>query len=236
MRTIMLLNAKGGCGKSTLATNLAAYYATQEKSVVLADFDPQGSALDWLAARPEERPPIKGVAAWKEPVRVPRSTDYMILDVPAGTRGAQLTALVRRSQTIIVPVLPSATDIRAAARFVRDLLLVGKIERKESKLAVVANRVRENSLMQDRMEQVLGSISVNYTTVNTQIYHKLERFLTRLRIPFITTLRDTANYQLADEQGISVFELGSRASYDVDQWQPLLKWLDSKRSIPTAAQ
>jgi chromosome partitioning protein len=235
MRTIMLLNTKGGCGKSTLATNLAAYYATQEKSVVLADFDPQRSALEWLAARPDERPPIKGVAAWKETVRVPRSTDYMILDVPAGTRGPQLTALVRRTQTIIVPVLPSATDIRAAARFIHDLLLVGRIERKESKVAVIANRVRENSLMQDRMEQVLGSFNVNYATINTQIYRSLERFLTRLRIPFITTLRDTQNYQLADEQGISIFELGNRAAYDVEQWQPLLKWLDSRRSIPVAA-
>jgi chromosome partitioning protein len=235
MRTIMLLNAKGGCGKSTLATNLAAYYATQDKSVVLADFDQQGSALGWLAARPEERPAIAGVAAWKDTIRVPRSTDYMIIDVPAGCRGPQLTALVRRAQTIIVPVLPSATDIRAAARFIHDLLLLGKIERKQAKVAVIANRVRENTLMQDRMEQVLGSFSVNYATINTQIYRSLERFLTRLKIPFVTSLRDTPNYQIADEQGISVFELGSRASYDVGQWQPLLKWLDSRRSIPAAA-
>ncbi|SRR5581483_1291954 len=235
MRTIMLLNAKGGCGKSTLATNLASYYATQEKSVVIADFDPQGSALEWLAARPEERPAITGIAAWKDPVRVPRTTDYMILDVPAGCRGAELTALVRRAQTVIVPVLPSPTDIRAAARFIHDLLLVGKIERKESKVAVVANRVRENSFAQDKIEQALGALSVNYATVHTQIYRNLERFLTRLRIPFVATLRDTPNYQLADEQGVGIFELGSRASYDMQQWDPLLKWLESRRSIPVAA-
>ena len=235
MRTIMLLNAKGGCGKSTLATNLAAYYATQEKSVVLADFDPQGSALEWLAARPEERPPIRGVAAWKESVRVPRNTDFMILDVPAGTRGPQLTALVRRAQTIIIPVLPSPTDIRAAAHFIHALLLLGKIERKQSKVAVVANRVRENTFMQDRMEQTIGMFNSNYATINTQIYRSLERFLSRLRIPFVATLRDTANYKLADEQGIGIFELGSRAAYDVEQWDPLLKWLDSRRSIPVAA-
>lgn len=235
MRTIMLLNAKGGCGKSTLATNLASYYATQQKSVILADFDPQASALEWLAARPQERPPIKGVAAWKETVRAPRDTDYLILDVPAGCRGAQVTALVRRAQTIIVPVLPSPTDTRAAARFIHDLLLVGRIERKESKVAVVANRVRENTLMQDRVEQVLGSFNINYATVHTHIYRSLERFLARLKIPFVATLRDTPNYQLADEQGISVFELGSRAAYDVEQWQPLLRWLDSRRSMPAAA-
>lgn len=235
MRTIMLLNAKGGCGKSTLATNLAAYYATQDKSVVLADFDPQGSALEWLAARPEDRPPIKGIAGWKETVRVPRSTDIMILDVPAGTRGPQLTALVRRAQTIVVPVLPSPTDIRAAAHFIHTLLLLGKVERKQSKVAVVANRVRENSFLEDRMEQTFGMFNSNYATINTQIYRSLERFLARLKIPFVATLRDTANYQLADEQGIGIFELGARASYDIEQWDPLLKWLESRRSIPVAA-
>lgn len=235
MRTIMLLNAKGGCGKSTLATNLASYYAMQGRSVVLADFDPQGSALEWLAARPDSRPPIKGIAAWKEPVRVPRGTDYLIIDVPARCRGSELTALVRRAQTVLVPVLPSPTDIRAAARFIHELLLVGRIERKESKVAVIANRVRENSFLQNRVEQALGAINVSYASVHTHIYRGLERFLTRLRIPFVATLRDTPNYQLADEQGLGVFELGSRADYDVAQWEPLLKWLDSRRSMPAAA-
>ena len=235
MRTIMLLNAKGGCGKSTLATNLAAYYATQQKSVVLADLDPQGSALEWLAARSQERPPIKGIAAWKEPVRVPRHIDYVILDVPAGCHGAQLTTLVRRAQSIIVPVLPSPTDIRAAARYIHELLLVGKIERRQSRVAVVANRVRENSFMQERMERTLGALNLNYATVHTQIYRNLERFLTRLKIPFVARLRDTPNYQLADEQGLGIFELGGRSAHDVEQWRPLLKWLDSRRSIPVAA-
>ncbi|MBI3900415.1 MAG: AAA family ATPase [Gammaproteobacteria bacterium] len=233
MRTIMLLNTKGGCGKSTLATNLASYYATQNASVVLADFDPQSSALEWLAARAEGRPPIKGIAAWKEPLRVARTTDVVILDVPAGIHGAELTALVRRSQTLLVPVLPSPTDIRAAARFVHELLLVGRVVRKESRVAVIANRVRENTQLQNQTERVLGMF--NYATVNTQIYRNLERFLSRLKIPFVATLRDTPNYQLADQQGIGVFELGSRAAYDVEQWQPLLKWLDSRKSLPVAA-
>ncbi|HYM48544.1 MAG TPA: ParA family protein [Burkholderiaceae bacterium] len=232
MRTIMLLNAKGGCGKSTLATSLASHYAAQNAAVVLADYDPQGSALEWLAARPATRPAIKGIAAWNEPLRVPRSTDYVIFDVPAGCRGADLTALVRRAQTLIVPVLPSPTDIRAAAHFIHDLLLLGKIERKESRVAVIANRVRENGVLQEKMEQALGALQIDYATVHTQIYRRLERFLSRLRIPFLTTLRDTPNYQLADAQGLGIFELGNRAAYDVEQWQPLIKWLDSKRSLP----
>ena len=235
MRTIMLLNSKGGCGKSVLATNLAAWYATQDKSVVLADFDPQGSALEWLAARPELRPPIHGIAAWKGPVRVPRGTDYMIIDVPAGCRGPQLTALVRRAQTIVVPVLPSPIDIRAAARFIHELLVLGRIERRQSRVAVVANRVRENSAAQQAVESLAGTLHLGYASVHTQIYRALERFLARLKIPFVATLRDTPNYQLADEQGLSIFEIGTRAAYDIGQWQPLLKWLDSRRSMPAAA-
>ncbi|HYA39401.1 MAG TPA: ParA family protein [Candidatus Methylomirabilis sp.] len=236
MRKIMLLNAKGGCGKSTLATNLASYYASQGKSVVLADFDRQGSALDWLEARPQDRAPIRGIAAWREPLRVPRSTDYVIMDVPAGAHGADLTSLVRRAHTLIIPVLPSPTDIRAAAHFIHELLLVGKIVRDETRLAVVANRVRENSSMQNAMENVLNRMSISYSTLNTQIYHNLERFLSRLKIPFVTTLRESQNYLVADARGLGIFDLThTQAARDIEQWEPLLKWLESKRSIPEPA-
>jgi chromosome partitioning protein len=233
MRKIMLLNAKGGCGKSTLATNLASYYAAQGKSVVIADFDRQGSSMEWLEARPQDRPPIRGIAAWREPLRVPRSTDYVIMDVPAGAHGPDLTALVRRAQTVIIPVLPSPTDIRAAAHFIHEALLVGKIVRDETRLAVVANRVRENTSIQNTMESVLNRMSISYSTLNTQIYHNLERFLSRLRIPFIATLRESQNYLVADARGLVIFDLHrAQVTRDTEQWEPLLKWLESKRSIP----
>jgi chromosome partitioning protein len=236
MRKIMLLNAKGGCGKSTLATNLASYYASQGKSVVIADFDRQGSSMEWLEARPQDRPPIRGIAAWREPLRVPRSTDYVIMDVPAGAHGPDLTALVRRAQTVIIPVLPSPTDIRAAAHFIHEALLVGKIVRNETRLAVVANRVRENTSVQNTMESVLNRMSISYSTLNTQIYHNLERFLSRLRIPFIATLRESQNYLVADARGLGIFDLNrSQVTRDTEQWEPLLKWLESKRSIPEPA-
>ncbi len=237
MRKIMLLNAKGGCGKSTLATNLASYYAAQGKAVVIADFDRQGSSMEWLEARPQDRPPIRGIAAWRDPVRVPRSTDYVIMDVPAGAHGPDLTALVRRAQTVIIPVLPSPTDIRAAAHFIHEMLLVGKIVRDETRVAVVANRVRENSSIQNSMESVLNSMNINYSTLNTQIYHNLERFLSRLRIPFVTTLRESQNYLVADARGLGIFDLNrSQVTHDIGQWEPLLKWLESKRSIPEPAR
>jgi chromosome partitioning protein len=210
MRTIMLLNRKGGSGKSTLASNIASYYAAHGKNVVLADFDPQGSSMDWLAVRPDDRPPITGIAAWKEPLRHSRNTDIMILDVPAALQGKELTDMVRRAETLIIPVLPSPIDIRAASHFIADLLTVGKVSRAQTKLAVVANRVRENTL----------------------VYHKLERFLKSLKIPFIATLRDTQNYIHAEERGLGIFEMApSQVEQDLEQWKPLIRWLNSKRSL-----
>ncbi len=236
MRKIMLLNAKGGCGKSTLATNLAAWYARQGKNVVLADLDPQGSATEWLAARPKNAPPIRGIAGWREPLRVSSKTDYVIFDVPAGCRGAELTALVRRAQTILIPVLPSPTDIRAAAHFIHDILLVGRVVRHETRLGVIANRVPENSTLQNAGERTLVALGVNYATVNTQVYRHLERFLDRLKIPVVATLRENPYYLLADQRGLGIFEAGGwHVTRDMDQWQPLLGWLDSRRSLPTAA-
>ena len=214
MRTIMLLNAKGGCGKSTLATNLASHYVTAGKSVILADFDPQGSSIEWLAARPADRPEIVGVRAWKDPVRAQSRPDYLIIDAPARVAGRELGHLIRRAETIIIPVMPSPIDIRAAAHFIRDLLLMGKIVRKEVKLAVVANRVRENTL----------------------IYYELEQFLKSLHIPFVATLREAQNYIRAAERGLGIFELApSLAEQDIEQWEPILEWLRSKRSIPVAS-
>lgn len=210
MRHILVLNAKGGCGKSTIATNLASYYAyEQEQQVALVDFDPQGSSMAWLKVRPDNYPEIHGIAAWKEAVRIPKDTEVVIMDAPARVQGKELTQLVRRVETIIVPVLPSPIDIRAAADFMKELLTTGKVSRKETKVAVVANRVRENTL----------------------IYQSLQAFLKSLKIPFVTTLRDTQNYIRAEERGVGIFEMApSQVWWDLEQWEPLVKWLRSKRS------
>lgn len=211
MRSILVLNQKGGCGKTTLATNIASFYAQRGEGVTLADFDPQGSSLEWLAARPEDRPVIQGAAAWDGGFRTPRNTDYLVMDAPAAVHGGAVADLVRRAQSVVLPVLPSPFDIRAAARFIEELLLVGKISRRRSKLAVVANRARENTL----------------------IYHTLVRFLRRLDIPFVATLRDTQNYIRAAERGLGIFELApSSVEQDLAQWKTLTRWLNSKRSLP----
>jgi len=227
MRSILILNSKGGCGKSLLATNLAAHYALQGKRVALADFDPQASSLEWLKARPANRPAIHGIDAVNGTVRPPRQTDILIVDAPAGIHGPALTAIVRRAETILIPVLPSATDIRATAHFIQDLLLVGKVERKQTRLATVANRVPAVGA-RDGMLAKIG-----YDTLNMRLYRPLEHFLETLRIPFVAAIPESPHYALADQEGLSIFEWKEGyAALDRAAWQPLLTWLDSRQSRP----
>ena len=212
MRHIMVLNSKGGCGKSTLATNLASYYATQEQKVALVDYDPQGSSMEWLSRRPEDRPAISGVAAFQDGLRgMPRNADIAIIDAPARTHGKELTDLLRHAETVIVPVLPSTIDIEASGRVLDELLETGKVARKEIKVGVVANRVREYTLIAD----------------------ELDEYLEKLKLPYITRLREAQNYIRAYTRGLGVFELPEYLAWpDWEQWQPLLDWLNSRRSRP----
>lgn len=212
MRRLIVLNPKGGSGKSTIATNLASHYALQGHKVAIADFDPQRSSLDWLAARPEQRPKIHGFAVEDEDdLLIPLGSGYLIMDAPAGVHGKSMARLVKKGQTILIPVLPSPIDMRATARFIEELLLVGRIERERTRIAVLANRVRESTL----------------------IYHALQRFLESLNIPFLTHLRDTQNYIRAAESGLGIFELpAAQVEHDLAQWQPILDWLASPDSLP----
>jgi len=212
MRHIMVMNSKGGCGKSTLATNLAAYYADAGYGVALADYDPQRSSLDWLERRPDNRPTIAGVAGYEGGLKhAPRTVDYLIIDAPARSHGAELTDLVKHSETIIVPVLPSTIDMQATDRFIAELKSVGKIERKQAKIGVVANRVREYTL----------------------IFEELDEYLTKLRVPYLASLREAQNYVRAYTRGLGIYELPEYLAWpDWEQWDPLIKWVNSVRSQP----
>jgi chromosome partitioning protein len=208
----MVLNAKGGCGKSTIATNIAAYFADQGASVALADYDPQRSSLDWLARRPADRPQIAGLAAYEEGLRhVPRTADIVVSDAPARSHGSELTNLVNHAETIVVPVLPSTIDMQATSSFLKELQEVGRIQRKQARIGALANRVRDNTL----------------------IFDDLDDYLTRARVPYVAALREAQNYVRAYTRGLGIFELPEYLAWpDWAEWEPLTAWLRSKRSQP----
>lgn len=208
MRSILVVNPKGGCGKTTLATNLASYYAVWGVKTALVDFDPQESTLEWLKARPETYEAIEGYSGLSGTIPLPEDTARVIYDAPARSVIDKVVELMRLTEVVLIPVLPSPIDIRAAAHFVGDLMVRGRLRQSRKLVGVVANRVRENTL----------------------IYHELERFLSSLEVPFITTLRDTQNYVRAAERGVGIFELApSAVEQDLEQWRPLINWLEGKR-------
>ncbi len=222
---IVVLNPKGGCGKSTLVTNLAARYAANGTTPTIMDYDPQGSAIAWLRRRPEDAPAINGIEAYKKTMqatrswqlRVPNDTANLLIDSPAALSHDDLRELTRDSSSILVPVLPSSMDIHAASRCIADLLLVAKIDRRDRKLAVVANRTRKN----------------------TRSFSLLMRFLDSLGIPIIGVLRDSQNFVHAAEQGLGICDMQpSRVAQDLRQVDRIIDWLDAwqeRRAVATAA-
>ena len=211
MRKIMILNAKGGSGKTTVSTNLASYYANRNLSVVLADYDPQQSSLEWLAARSRGKPPILAYDGLRKCGATQKTADVCIMDTPAALHGKELNNMVRRAETIIIPVVPSALDMRAASEFAKEVKAVPAIVGKRAKIAVIGNRVR----------------------LQTKIAWQLDEFLLNLRVSFPTHLRDSMNYIRAAEKGLGLFDMSPYATLrERDDWTPLLRWLGSQRSRP----
>ena len=217
MRTILVLNSKGGSGKSTIATNLAVFYALRAQSVSLVDCDPQASSLDWLAERPAHRAPIRGVDGSQGRVRVGKGTDVAIIDAPAAMRGRNLTELIRRTETVVMPVIPTPVDMRAAMRLHDDLTDVSRVINRQVKLATVANRVREISPSREELEEFLRALKLPDGR----------------RLPFIACLRNTQNYVKASARGLGIAEIApSAVAHDLELWRPLLRWLNSRHALP----
>ena len=214
MQRIIVINTKGGCGKTTIATNLASLYASQGLATALMDYDPQGSSTRWLKLRPKDKQEIHGInahqrqslqstRAWQ--MRIPAETERLIIDAPAGVTGEALHSFVHSVDTILIPVLPSPIDIHSATAFIKDLLLIGKVRNLGVRVGVIANRTRKNTL----------------------VYQSLERFLGSLNLPFVTSLRDTQHYVHAFERGIGIQEMwDKRVDQDKVSWVPIMNWLE----------
>jgi chromosome partitioning protein len=223
MQRILVLNPKGGSGKTTIATNLASYFASQGDRPLLSDNDPQGSSARWLKKRRPEQALIHGAAAFERNVRmtrafqmrIPPDAAHVVVDTPAAIPAQDMPDITKNADAIIVPVLPSDIDIHACSKCIADLLLIAKVRRDENRIGVVANRVRRN----------------------TVIYQSLMRFLESLRIPVIATLRDSQNYVRAAEQGLGLHEMKHYlVERDLADWQPMLAWLKAKEGVRRASE
>src|SRR5690348_12399659 len=216
--TTLVINPKGGSGKTTVATNLATYFASNKVPTTLMDYDPQGSSLNWLQQRPMDVARIHGAnAAPAKPgrmrsldMRIPEDTRQLVIDAPAGASGLLLQEMLARTHCILIPVAPSPIDIHATANFIRDLLLAGRIRTANIRLGVVANRVRK-----------AGSV-----------YQPLERFLGSLNLPLLARLGDSETFVTAAEMGVGVFEMEFAASAsERQQFTPIAEWVDTRNLI-----
>ncbi|HEX5420464.1 MAG TPA: ParA family protein [Gammaproteobacteria bacterium] len=222
MQRTLVINTKGGVGKTTVATNLASYFAANGIPTAIMDYDPQGSSLNWLRQRPPIVKHIHGAdgAPHAEGLRSLRmyvlpETQHLVVDAPAGASRLLLQDMLRGANQVIIPVGPSAIDIHATANFIKDLLLQGRVRVQGIRVGVVANRVRDSK----------------------PVYAPLERFLRTLSMDFITRLRDSDVYIDAAETGIGIFEMDSDVSAkERQEFMPIVEWVEGERRTSGSAK
>jgi chromosome partitioning protein len=206
MPVVLVANPKGGVGKSTLATQVAGYFASRGHAVMLGDVDRQQSARLWLGLRPPQARPIASWEASEEGgvVRPPRGTTHAVLDTPAGLHGARLKEVVALADKVLVPLQPSIFDIYATRNFLDKLLSHRSADK--TQIAVVGMRVDARTLAADRLRE----------------------FVAGLGVPVLGELRDTQIYVQLAARGLTLFDIApGRVQRDLAQWQPLCEWLDS---------
>ena len=218
-RTVLVANAKGGCGKTTLATNLAAWFSRHGASTALMDFDPQGSSTFWLKQRPEKAAKIAGIAAHGKISgtetrsfrnRLPRNIDRVVVDSPAGLTGPDLYNRISDADLILIPILPSPIDIHSAAAFIREIEMTGCLRESNKQLMVIANRVRRNTIM----------------------FGRLNEFLQNLGLPRVTYTRDSQLYTRAAAQGLGIADLkGSKVSDEKEHWTRIGGWIEHQLAL-----
>ena len=203
MPVIVIANPKGGVGKSTLATNLAGYFAKQGHKVMLGDADVQQSSRAWLDLRPGSLPSI---ASWEigddHIAKPPKGTTHLVLDTPAGLHGGRLKEVLRIADKVIVPLQPSMFDILATQEFLKKL----KSRDGDYKVGVVGMRVNIRTRAADQLAHYAGT----------------------LELPVLGYLRDTQNYVQLAAHGATLWDVApSRVEKDMDQWAELVKWVDA---------
>lgn len=221
---IVVLNSKGGSGKTTLATNLAARLSGRNEPTVILDYDKQGSSSHWLKKRPPTNTAIPGIEAFRPTppnmtrswfLRVPQATRWVILDTPAGIDDQQLRQFVLQADFVLIPVMPSPSDIHAVTRFIERLFIAGRIKTTKTRIGIVANRVK----------------------LNVDIYRQLRRFLDTLKIPVVAELHDSHYYVQAAADGLGVTELpNGHNKCDAEEWRRLCAWINDTATETTTLQ
>lgn len=219
LHKIVVLNSKGGSGKTTLAFNLAGYLAATGRKAAIIDMDRQGSSMRWLRNRPSALPEIVGVPAevsytdssGNQCIVVPTDIEYIVIDAPAGLSSDCLIDYTCGAHAIFIPVMPSDLDVHAASRLISDLLIKAQVSRRNQRLCVVPNRVKERTIA----------------------YQQLCRFLDRLAISVVGKIRDSQNYVWAARNGTCIHEMPrSQVSKDREQWETIAQWLEKRLATP----
>jgi chromosome partitioning protein len=206
MLRILVASSKGGCGKTTIATNLAAYYALDGKNTVLVDTDRQASSMHWSEKRVGSSAPVLPIAGVKSgwSSRIPPDTQRVVVDAPAGIRASELSDLLEDVHALVIPVLPSRIDLEASETFLAEVAALPKIKRGKVAVGLVANRLKP------------------WTTAAQQAIEEIRR----LPFPLVAQLRDTQGYVLMTGLGKSIFDYNSEVirSHQED-WEKLIRWL-----------
>jgi chromosome partitioning protein len=206
MKTFLITNPKGGSGKTTLATNLAGYFARNGARVMLEDIDRQGSSYDWLMRRPNYLPIIHRADSRKTP-----NVDISIIDSPAGLRGEKLSEAVKEADWVIVPMQSSIFDIHATQDFIEVLKAEKAVRKERTFVAIVGMRITEN----------------------TKAAAKLAAYLAESELPVMGYLRNAQIYMHTAESGLSLFDMPTyKSKRDIEQWSALLKWIKSTEKKP----
>ena len=205
MPVVVVANPKGGVGKSTVATNIAGYFASQGHQVMLGDADRQQSSRLWLRLRPREARPI---ASWEvgegQVAKPPKGTTHVVLDTPAGMHGKWMEDTLRSADKVVVPLQPSIFDIYATRAFLDELAQHRKAGRMQ--VGIVGTRVDSRTIAAD----------------------KLQEFVEGLGLPVLGFLRPTQNYVHLAARGLTLSDVAaSKVERDLEQWQGIHRWLDA---------
>ncbi len=207
MKTILVASSKGGAGKSTLASNLAAFYALDGKRTVLVDADPQRSSMRWAERRAGLDSAVLAIdgsrrKGWR--AGLPDDAERVVIDAAAGSMADDLAPFIEHVDAIVVPVMPSALDIEATVGFLNSLATVPRIHKRKLPVGLVLNRSRP------------------WTNASQQALEMLKTW----PYPVVAQLRDTQAYVVMAGLGRSLFDYRSQQVRDHQaDWDPLLKWL-----------